>query len=100
MVVHDILHFDYDILLQLNVVHVVVLTFLRDFQFVNNENMSHGQSSSKVTPLEHVTLATSGPKVKSKARYFFMKQKTMDTSSNDLPPRKKGSISRILTMPS
>ncbi len=29
-----------------------------------------------------------------------MKQKTMDTGSNDLPPRKKTFISRILTMPS
>jgi hypothetical protein len=59
----------------LNVGHVMVLTFLGDFQSVNNENMSHGQSSTKVTPLEHVALTTSGPKVKSKARYFFMKQK-------------------------
>jgi len=84
----------------LNVAHVVVPTFLGDFQFVNIENMSHGQSFTKVTPLEHVALITLGPKVKSKARYFFMNQKTMDTGSNDLPPTKKGFISRILTMPS
>ena len=45
----------------LNVAHVVAHTFLGDFQFVNNENMSHGQSSTKVTPLEHVALTTSRP---------------------------------------
>jgi hypothetical protein len=84
----------------LNVVHVVMPIFLGDFQFVNNENMSHGQSSTKVTPLEHVALTTSWLKVKSKARYFFMKQKIVDTSSNDLPPRKKGFISKIFTMAS
>jgi hypothetical protein len=84
----------------LNVAHVVVPTFLGDFQFVNNENMSHGQSSTKVTPLEHVALTTSGSKVKSKARYFFMKQKIVDNVPNDLPPTKKGFISRILIMPS
>jgi hypothetical protein len=48
----------------LNVAHVLAPAFMGDFQFVNNENMSHGQSFTKVTPLEHVAFITSRLKVK------------------------------------
>ncbi len=75
----------------LNVAHVVVPIFMGDFQLVNNENMCHGQSFAKVTPLEHVASTTLGPKVTTKLRYSFTKCKTMAIGSNDLPLAKKGS---------
>jgi hypothetical protein len=75
----------------LNVAHVVAPILMGDFQLVNNENMCHGQSFAKVTPLEHVAPTTLGPKVTTKLRYSFMKCKTMAIGSNDLPPAKKGS---------
>ncbi len=74
-------------------VHVVVPILMGDFQLVNNENMSHGQSFAKVTPLEHVASTTLGPKVTTKLRYSFMNCKTMAIGSDDLPLAKKGSTS-------
>jgi len=59
----------------LYVARVMAHTLMGDFQFVNNENMSHGQSSTKVTPLEHATPTTLGPKVTAKPRYYLMREK-------------------------
>ncbi len=76
IVVHNIFHFDYmPICYILNVARVVAPILLGDSQFVNIENMSHGQSSTKVTPLEHATPTTLRPKVTAKPRYSFMKKK-------------------------
>jgi hypothetical protein len=94
IVVHDIFHFDYmPFCYILNVVHVVAPILTRDYQLVNNENMSHGQSFAKVTPLEHVAPTTLGPKVTTKPKYSFMKCKTMAIGSDDLPAAKRGSTS-------
>ncbi len=92
IIVHDIFHFDYmPFCYILNVAHVMAPILMGDSQLVNNENMSHGQSFAKVTPLEHVVPTTLGPKVTPKPMYSFMNCKTMAIGSNYLPHVKKGS---------